>query len=127
GVRGEVCPSGGGPPAAPPPAAERGRIVDVELPQRGDSVAEGTLLEWLGQVGDTVAREQGLAEIATDKVDAELPAPVGGVVEELLVKPDATIPVGTVLLRIREQKGAQPKPKAAEPEPEPEPEAEAAS
>ena len=121
-VLGEISPNGGA-PAVAPPAAEDGRIVDVELPHMGDSVTEGTLLEWLVQVGDTVAPEQGLAEISTDKVDAELPAPVGGVVEELLVEPDATIPVGTVLLRIREQKGAQPKPKAAEPEPEPEAEA----
>src|SRR5436309_1980531 len=83
-VLGEISPNGGSPAAATEAPPEEGEIVDVPLPSMGESVTEGTLLEWLVKVGDTVAPEQGLAEISTDKVDAELPSPVGGVVTELL-------------------------------------------
>ncbi len=83
-----------------------GETVDVALPEMGDSVVEGTLLEWLVEVGDTVKRDDGLAEISTDKVDAELPSPVDGTVVELIGEPDDTVSVGTVLVRI--QSGAGP-------------------
>jgi 2-oxoglutarate dehydrogenase E1 component len=107
-------------------AHEEGELVDVVLPAMGESVTEGTLIEWLVEVGDTVQKEQGLAEISTDKVDAELPSPVAGIVAELLVEPDETFPVGTVLLRISpmavtataQNGGAhQPAPKPAAPPP----------
>ncbi|MDQ3435296.1 MAG: hypothetical protein M3481_11560, partial [Actinomycetota bacterium] len=75
-------------------------LVDVTFPEMGDSVAEGTILEWRVKVGDTVAVDEELVEISTDKVDAELPSPVAGIVAELLVEADQTVPVGTVLLRI---------------------------
>ncbi|MFL5896580.1 MAG: multifunctional oxoglutarate decarboxylase/oxoglutarate dehydrogenase thiamine pyrophosphate-binding subunit/dihydrolipoyllysine-residue succinyltransferase subunit [Thermoleophilaceae bacterium] len=81
-------------------AKQEGELVDVVFPQMGDSVAEGTLIEWHKQVGDTVQQEEALAEISTDKVDAEVPAPVAGVVAEILVAADETIPVGSVLCRI---------------------------
>src|SRR5436309_15567466 len=87
----------------------QGTLVDVTIPSMGESVSEGTLLEWLVKVGDTVTEQQGLAEVSTDKVDAELPSPVAGVVEELLAKPDDTVTVGQVVARIREVKGATPK------------------
>ena len=54
----------------------------------GDSVAEGTVLEWRVQVGDPVAVDEPLVEISTDKVDAELPSPVAGTVAEILAEPD---------------------------------------
>jgi 2-oxoglutarate dehydrogenase E1 component len=109
-------------------AGEEGELVDVVLPAMGESVTEGTLIEWLVKVGDTVHQEQGLAEISTDKVDAELPSPVAGIVAELLVEPDETFPVGTVLLRISplsvtaspQNGGAhQPEPKPATPPAQP--------
>ena len=66
----------------------------------GESVSEGTVLEWLKQVGDTVAVDEGIVEISTDKVDAELPSPVAGTIVEILAEPDETVPAGTVVVRI---------------------------
>jgi len=79
---------------------EEGELVDVAIPSMGESVSEGTLLEWLVKVGDTVQEQQGLAEVSTDKVDAELPSPVAGIVAELLAAPDDTVTVGQVVCRI---------------------------
>src|SRR3954470_23774029 len=81
-------------------AKEEGELVDVVIPSMGESVSEGTLLEWLVAVGDTVKEQQGLAEVSTDKVDAELPSPVSGIVAELLAAPDDTVTVGQVVCRI---------------------------
>ncbi|HEY8769970.1 MAG TPA: biotin/lipoyl-containing protein, partial [Thermoleophilaceae bacterium] len=86
-------------PAAPEPDGEA-TLVDVTFPQMGDSVSEGTVLEWHKQVGDAVAAEETLVEISTDKVDAEVPAPVAGTVAEILAEPDTTVAVGSVLCRI---------------------------
>jgi 2-oxoglutarate dehydrogenase E2 component (dihydrolipoamide succinyltransferase) len=66
----------------------------------GVSVAEGTVVAWRAQVGDPIGAEQTICEISTDKIDTELPAPVGGVVAEILVEPETTVPVGAVLARI---------------------------
>ena len=79
----------------------------------GDSVTEGTVLEWLKQVGDHVARRRDLVEISTDKVDAEMPSPVAGTVAEILVEPDETVTVGTVLCRIAAGAGAAAAPRPA--------------
>jgi multifunctional 2-oxoglutarate metabolism enzyme len=87
------------------PAAE-GETVDVTFPEMGDSVAEGTVLEWRVKPGDSVAVDDVLVEVSTDKVDAEVPAPVAGTVVEILVEPDETIPVGAVLCRISASAGA---------------------
>src|SRR3954464_7015653 len=81
-------------------AKEEGELVDVVIPSMGESISEGTLLEWLVKVGDSVKREQGLAEVSTDKIDAELPSPVAGIVAEILAAPDDTVRVGDVLCRI---------------------------
>src|SRR5918999_115514 len=88
--------------ASPPPepASAETELVDVAIPEMGDSVAEGTVLEWLVKVGDAVAVDDPLVEISTDKVDAELPAPVAGTIAEILVQPDETVAVGTVVCRI---------------------------
>ena len=75
-------------------------LVDVTLPQMGESVAEGIVLEWLKQVGDAVEAGETLVEVSTDKVDAEVPAPAAGTIAEILVAPDETVRVGTVLCRI---------------------------
>jgi 2-oxoglutarate decarboxylase len=72
----------------------------VPFPQMGESVTEGTVVEWHKGVGDRVARDEPLVDISTDKVDTEVPSPASGVVAEILVAADETVPVGTVLCRI---------------------------
>src|SRR3954469_11049598 len=79
---------------------EAGTTVQIRMPEMGESVTEGTILEWLVQVGDTVEAEQGLVEVSTDKVDTEVPSPMSGVITRILVEPDETVPVGTVLAEI---------------------------
>jgi pyruvate/2-oxoglutarate dehydrogenase complex dihydrolipoamide acyltransferase (E2) component len=74
--------------------------VDVTMPQMGVSVAEGTVIAWRVEVGDRVAAEQTICEISTDKIDTEVPAPVGGVVAEIIVGVEETVDVGVVLARI---------------------------
>jgi multifunctional 2-oxoglutarate metabolism enzyme len=91
----------------PEPAAE-GELVDVAFPEMGDSVAEGTVLEWRVGPGDPVAVDDPLVEISTDKVDAEVPSPVAGTVKEVLVEADQTVSVGTILCRIAAGAGAAP-------------------
>src|SRR5207302_1633075 len=88
------------PPSEPQPAQETAELIDVVIPEMGESVSEGTVLEWLKQVGDHVELNDGLVEISTDKVDAELPSPVAGTLAEILVQPDETVSTGTVVARI---------------------------
>src|SRR5918999_707772 len=118
-VLGEIEADGNGaaPAAAPeqPETPAEPELVDVTIPEMGDSVAEGTVLDWLVKVGDTVAVDDPLVEISTDKVDAELPAPVAGTIAEILVQPDETVAVGTVVCRIAA--GAEAAPAAAGPVP----------
>ncbi|MDQ3782297.1 MAG: hypothetical protein M3349_05085, partial [Actinomycetota bacterium] len=59
--------------------------VTVTMPQLGETVTEGTILSWAKQVGDTIAEDEVLLEISTDKVDTEVPSPAGGVIQEILV------------------------------------------
>src|SRR5215210_6436609 len=103
-VLGEIEPDGGNgaAPATPAEAAP----VDVAFPEMGDSVAEGTILEWRVKVGDAVAVDDPLVEISTDKVDAEVPSPAAGTITEILVEADQTVPVGSVLCRIAAGAGA---------------------
>jgi pyruvate dehydrogenase E2 component (dihydrolipoamide acetyltransferase) len=69
----------------------------VTMPALGESVTEGTVTRWLKQVGDTVAVDEPLLEVSTDKVDTEIPSPVAGVLQEVLVGEDDTVPVGADL------------------------------
>lgn len=91
-------------PATAPGAA----LVDVTMPQMGVSVAEGTVVQWRKAPGDTVAAEETICEISTDKIDTEVPAPVSGKVVEIIVPVDATVSVGTVLARIAPKGGGEP-------------------
>lgn len=75
-------------------------MTDVIMPQMGESIAEGTVTKWLKKIGDTVKRDEPLFEISTDKVDAEIPAPIAGVLTEILIQPGTTVEVGTVVGRI---------------------------
>src|ERR1700690_934395 len=70
------------------------------MPRVGGSVAEGTVVSWRVQAGDRIEAEQTICEISTDKIDTEVPAPVSGVVAEILVPVEATVEVGVVLARI---------------------------
>src|SRR5215212_411588 len=76
------------------------------MPQMGESIAEGTLSKWLKQVGDEVKRDEAIFEISTDKVDAEIPSPVAGVLAEVLVTEGQTVAVQTLVARIETEKGA---------------------
>ncbi|MBC9954867.1 2-oxoglutarate dehydrogenase, E2 component, dihydrolipoamide succinyltransferase [Leucobacter sp. cx-42] len=103
----------------------------VVLPALGESVTEGTVTRWLKNVGDTVAVDEPLLEVSTDKVDTEIPSPVAGVIEEILVQEDETAEVGAVLVRIGDGSGAAapaaPAPAAAAPAAAPAPTAPAAA
>ena len=72
----------------------------VVLPALGESVTEGTVTRWLKKVGDSVAVDEPLVEVSTDKVDTEIPSPVAGVIEQILVQEDETVQVGAVLVII---------------------------
>ncbi|MBW4037507.1 MAG: 2-oxoglutarate dehydrogenase [Acidobacteria bacterium] len=85
--------------------------IDVVMPQMGESITEGTLTRWLKKPGDTVARDEPLFEISTDKVDAEIPSPAAGVLGDVKVEEGATVVVGTVVCAINEAAaGATPVP-----------------
>src|SRR5256885_10139398 len=83
-----------------------GTTVQITMPEMGESVTEGTILEWLKQVGDPVEADEGIVEVSTDKVDAEVPAPASGVLTKILVQPDETVPTGAVLGEIQVNGGA---------------------
>jgi pyruvate dehydrogenase E2 component (dihydrolipoamide acetyltransferase) len=78
----------------------------VVLPALGESVTEGTVTRWLKKVGDTVAVDEPLVEVSTDKVDTEIPSPVAGVIEQILVQEDETVQVGAVLVVIGDGSGS---------------------
>src|SRR5690349_24187143 len=77
----------------------------VQMPALGESVTEGTVTRWLKQVGEHVDVDEPLLEVSTDKVDTEIPSPVAGVIQEILVSEDETVAVGTALARIGDGSG----------------------
>src|ERR1039457_4925408 len=79
---------------------------DVVMPQMGESIFEGTITKWLKKPGDKVQRDEPLFEISTDKVDAEIPAPASGVLEEIKVSEGNTVQVNTVVGIIGDGNGA---------------------
>ncbi len=78
----------------------------VSLPALGESVTEGTVTRWLKKVGDRVEVDEPLLEVSTDKVDTEIPSPVAGVIEAILVQEDETVEVGTALVTIGDGSGS---------------------
>ncbi|MCQ1946634.1 MULTISPECIES: 2-oxoglutarate dehydrogenase, E2 component, dihydrolipoamide succinyltransferase [unclassified Arthrobacter] len=82
----------------------------VNLPALGESVTEGTVTRWLKNVGDRVEVDEPLLEVSTDKVDTEIPSPVAGVIEEILVAEDETAEVGAALVRIGDGSGSGEQP-----------------
>ena len=87
--------------------ATQGTTVQITMPAMGESVTEGTVLEWLKQVGDTVAVDEPLVEVSTDKVDAEVPSPAAGVLAKILVEADETVQVGPGARRDRGRRRAR--------------------
>ena len=71
--------------------------VELIMPKMGESIMEATILNWTKSVGDTIDLDETVLEIATDKVDSEIPSPVVGVLSEILFEVDAVVPIGTVI------------------------------
>ena len=94
-----------------------GDAADVEMPELGESVTEGTITQWLKSVGDTVEVDEPLLEVSTDKVDTEIPSPVAGTLVEILADEDDTIEVGAVIARIGDE-NATASSSEAKPEPQ---------
>jgi len=78
-------------------------MIDVVMPQMGESIVEGTLTKWLKKAGERVERDEPLFEISTDKVDSEIPSPAAGVLADVLVEEGKTVAINTMLplLRLR--------------------------
>jgi multifunctional 2-oxoglutarate metabolism enzyme len=98
-------------------------LVEIQMPQMGESVTEGTILEWHASEGDQVEEGQTVVEVSTDKVDAEVPAPASGVITKILAGEDETVQVGQTLAQIDPSgeaaeggDGAAPAAEATEPE-----------
>jgi pyruvate dehydrogenase E2 component (dihydrolipoamide acetyltransferase) len=103
---------------------------NVVMPQMGESVAEGTVVRWIKKVGDAVDRDEPLFEISTDKVDAEIPSPAAGVLLEIRVRENETVPIDTVVAVLGEAGTAastQPAAQSATPAATPQPDGTAAS
>ena len=75
-------------------------LVDIIMPKMGESITEGTIIEWRKKIGDNVEKDEIFLEIGTDKVDSEIPASVSGILVEILAKPNDVIDVGKVIGRI---------------------------
>ena len=87
-------------------------MAEITLPQLGETVTEGTITKWFKQIGDTVAEDEPLFEVSTDKVDTEVPSPVAGVLTEIRVPEGDTVAVGTVIAVVGAA-GSAPAPAAA--------------
>ncbi|QQC40547.1 2-oxoglutarate dehydrogenase, E2 component, dihydrolipoamide succinyltransferase [Actinomyces oris] len=117
------APAAEAPTPAAPQAGGSAEGTEVTMPALGESVTEGTVSSWLKAVGDTVEADEPLLEVATDKVDTEVPSPASGVLLEIRVPEDETVEVGTVLAIIGDpsQAGSAPAPAAPAPQAAPEP------
>jgi 2-oxoisovalerate dehydrogenase E2 component (dihydrolipoyl transacylase) len=93
-------------------------MASVKMPQLGESITEGTISKWLKKPGDPVKKYEGLVEIITDKVNAEVPAPLSGILKEIKVKEGATVTVGTEIAVIEESAAATPSAPKSQPAPE---------
>jgi 2-oxoglutarate dehydrogenase E2 component (dihydrolipoamide succinyltransferase) len=89
-------------------------MADIQMPQLGETVTEGTITKWFKQVGEQVAEDEPLFEVSTDKVDSEVPSPVSGVLSEILVPEGETVDVGVVLARIGDASAGEGEAPAAE-------------
>ncbi|NDE79263.1 MAG: 2-oxo acid dehydrogenase subunit E2, partial [Chitinophagaceae bacterium] len=76
-------------------------IVELVMPKLGESIMEATILKWLKNPGDAVALDETVLEIATDKVDSEVPSTAAGIIDEILYSVNDIVPIGAVIARIR--------------------------
>ncbi len=111
------APKAAEPAAAAPSAPASSKAIDVVMPQMGESIFEGTITKWLKKVGDTVAQDEPLFEISTDKVDAEIPSPTAGTLTEIKVVEGTTVQINTVVAVIGGSAGATAAPAAVAPTP----------
>jgi 2-oxoglutarate dehydrogenase E2 component (dihydrolipoamide succinyltransferase) len=88
-------------------------LVDLVMPKMGESIMEATILKWLKQPGDTVGQDESVLEIATDKVDSEVPSVAAGTLEEVLFQVNDVVPIGSVIARIRTNGSAATQPPVA--------------
>ena len=102
-------------------------MIDVVMPQLGESVAEGTITKWLVKAGDVVTTGQAIASVATDKADSDVPAPTAGTIEALLVPEGETVRVGTPMAKLDETRTTAAAGAAAPAAPAPTPAAPAAT
>src|SRR5437016_4351951 len=93
-------------------------LVDLIMPKLGESIMEATILKWLKKPGDPVAQDESVLEIATDKVDSEVPSTAEGVIEEILYKENDVVPIGKVIARIKVSADENGQPSAPQ-QPEP--------
>ena len=85
-------------------------VVDLVMPKLGESIMEATILKWLKKPGDKVEQDETVLEIATDKVDSEVPSTADGVISELLYNENDVVPIGKVIARIKTESGADSNP-----------------
>lgn len=90
--------------------------IDLIMPKMGESITEATILKWLKNVGDSVDLDESILEIATDKVDSDIPSPVSGIISEILFKENDVVQIGKVIARIATASGEQVKPTPAVPQ-----------
>ena len=86
-------------------------MADITMPQLGETVTEGTITKWFKAVGDTVAEDEPLFEVSTDKVDSEVPSPMAGTLTEIQVPEGETVDVGVVLAVDRRRRAAPRRPR----------------
>jgi pyruvate dehydrogenase E2 component (dihydrolipoamide acetyltransferase) len=109
-------------PAQPPqrpattPTPSMGSVTAVTMPALGESVTAGTVTRWLKQVGDTIAVDEPLVEVSTDKVDTEIPSPVAGTVLEIIAAQDETVPIGATLATVGDSDGQREAPPPTTPD-----------
>ena len=93
-------------------------LVDIIMPKMGESITEGTIIEWRKKIGDNVEKDEIFLEIGTDKVDSEIPASVSGILVEILAEPNDVVDVGKVIGRINtDTKAAIEAPVQEQPQP----------
>lgn len=107
--------SGNGASSTSTSGAQGGPATEVLMPQMGESITEGTLTKWLKKVGDTVQRDEPIFEISTDKVDAEIPSPVAGILTEIKVPEGSTVSINAVVAVIGGAGASSSAPKAPAP------------